>query len=120
VLNKRANECGNTDNIHALGEDDLAMDGVANNDDCRTLQANIQGDGTFTINLNQQRTLATFGTCVFEASADSALLPRVGNQDIIDLIDTAIDKFSADEETVSAEGTMECNGTKVSFRIAAR
>lgn len=85
-------------------------------DDCRQIITNIQGDGstdwTTDVIGHNQREIAKSGSCSFgvEASKTNGNVNFVvGGQDVIDIINTAIEKFGGSGK-VGAEGHMECNG----------
>lgn len=77
--------------------------------DCQHLASNIAGGGTWTIGEDDQRTLATYGTCAFGVEVESGFVGYVGNQDIIDLINSSIEMF-AWGALVGAKGEMSCQG----------
>ncbi|KAJ4361764.1 hypothetical protein N0V83_010704 [Neocucurbitaria cava] len=75
--------------------------------DCQQITRNIAGGGTW-------RTLVTYGTCALGVqSFDSAsgTWYNVGNQDIIDVINTSIQKFTFNG-LVGAKGNMHCQGDR--------
>ncbi|PPR05584.1 hypothetical protein CVT24_002785 [Panaeolus cyanescens] len=78
--------------------------------DCQQIVKNISGGGTWHVALIRQRQLVQYGTCAF--GVQSGYIPtatnfRVGNSDIIDLINDSIKKFSWNGK-VGAKGVMKC------------
>jgi hypothetical protein len=63
--------------------------------DCQHLARNIAGGGTWTVtSAGAQHQLAQYGTCAFGIQGDKSInTAYVGNQDIIDVINTSIAKF---------------------------
>lgn len=84
--------------------------------DCQMIARNIAGGGTFQVGCggNAQHTKATYGTCAWGAhcDSDSANVANVGNQDIIDTINTSIDKFARGQQKVGSLGHMSCQSLK--------
>ncbi|KAL4768027.1 putative necrosis-inducing factor-domain-containing protein [Aspergillus nidulans var. acristatus] len=84
-------------------------------EDCKQIIKNIQGtDGEWnTSPLEKQRALVSYGSCKFGVTGkgihgnDSFM---TGAQDIIDIINDAIEKFGRDDGRVGAKGTMQCDG----------
>ncbi|KAB5558222.1 putative necrosis-inducing factor-domain-containing protein [Coniochaeta sp. 2T2.1] len=62
--------------------------------------------------IKQQHQLVQFGTCAFGVQGGKKGDPsfRVGNQDIIDVVRSAVEKFGRDGR-VGARGEMRCNAT---------
>lgn len=59
--------------------------------DCQQIAANIAGGGTWVTNAEGvQRELVSYGTCAFGVTGVGELTYDVGNQDIIDLINSSI------------------------------
>ncbi|KAB5570500.1 putative necrosis-inducing factor-domain-containing protein [Coniochaeta sp. 2T2.1] len=60
--------------------------------------------------IKQQHQLVQFGTCAFgvQGGEKGDLTFRVGNQDIIDIVRSAVEKFGRDGR-VGARGEMRCN-----------
>jgi hypothetical protein len=84
--------------------------------DCRKIIDNIQGDGstdwTTEVIGHNQREIAKAGSCAFGVEAtktDGNVNFVVGGQDVIDIINTAIEKFGSSGK-VGAKGDMSCNG----------
>ncbi|KAK3181826.1 hypothetical protein K4F52_006893 [Lecanicillium sp. MT-2017a] len=79
--------------------------------DCQQIVRNIQGDGSWTIPcaLRGEHTYATYGTCAMGAhcTVEGANIAHIGNEDTIDLINDAINRFSFDGK-VGASGRMLC------------
>jgi hypothetical protein len=73
------------------------------------LTTRITGGGTWTVGLGgEHHQLVQYGTCAFGINGDSsANAAYIGNQDIIDLINSSIQKFSW-EGKVGAKGHMSC------------
>ena len=86
-------------------------------DDCLQITANIAGGGTWTTQTGPTaRQLVSYGTCAFNVRGDQRwpdYIFKVGNQDIIDLIYSSIDKFQWNG-LVGASGTMNCQVEAVS------
>lgn len=94
VLAKRTNQCGPstfpTDgwlNAAPYGAGSLI-------EDCETMVANIQGDGSWGIGTNYDPPLVTYGTCQFAASSPGNALATIGNQDIIDLVYSVLQQWT--------------------------
>lgn len=83
--------------------------------DCQQIAANIAGGGSWTILTSDQHQLVQYGTCAFGVTTED-LLPAlsIGNQDIIDLINSSIQKFSWNG-LVGARGQMACRQGQVVF-----
>ncbi|KAF9054896.1 putative necrosis-inducing factor-domain-containing protein, partial [Panaeolus papilionaceus] len=78
--------------------------------DCRQLAANIAGDGTWTVELLEHHQLAQYGTCAFGVQSYyhfNTFAYRVGNSDIIDLINDSINRFQLNG-LVGSKGSMPC------------
>ncbi|PPR05568.1 hypothetical protein CVT24_003234 [Panaeolus cyanescens] len=78
--------------------------------DCQQIVKNISGGGTWHVALLAQRQLVQYGTCAFGVQAGFSLGVtnfRVGNSDIIDLINDSIKKFQWNGK-VGAKGVMPC------------
>jgi hypothetical protein len=97
--------------------EDQTSDASPSVDDCRQIIKNIQGDTTTEWSDTQvighrQREIAKFGSCSFgvEASKTNGNVNfQVGGQDVIDLINDAIDQFGGGGK-IGAQGYMSCNG----------
>ena len=96
------NDCGDSSFINqSTGGSPLISD-------CQQITRNIAGSGTWPVAAGAQRQLVQYGTCALGAQlSNTANIAYVGNQDIIDLINTSIDKFSWNGK-VGAKGTMDC------------
>lgn len=110
----RVNDCGDSSFINqSTGGSPLISD-------CQQITRNIAGSGTWPVAAGAQRQLVQYGTCALGAQlSNTANIAYVGNQDIIDLINTSIDKFSWDGK-VGAKGVMDCqsaSGLGVSARV---
>lgn len=86
-------------------------------DDCRKIIHNIEGNGgtewTTQVVGKKQREIAKSGSCSFGVEAtkvDSNVHFKVGGQDVIDLINSAINKFGNKDGRVGAKGDMKCTG----------
>ncbi|KAL4935175.1 hypothetical protein BDV06DRAFT_234584 [Aspergillus oleicola] len=85
-------------------------------DDCLQIIKNIQDDVStdFTTQVlgKNQREIAYAGSCAFgvEATSESGNADFVvGGQDVIDIINTAVEKFGSGGK-IGAKGNMDCNG----------
>lgn len=84
--------------------------------DCEDIIKNIEGDGTTqwtvqTFNMNQKK-IASAGTCAFGVEAtkvDGNVDFDFGGQDLIDIINTVVEKFSKNGK-IGAKGDLHCNG----------
>jgi hypothetical protein len=104
------NDCGDSD------FEDQTSDASPNVDDCRQIIKNIQGDPTTEWSTqvvgHKQREIAKSGGCSFgvEASKTNGNVDfKVGGQDVIDIINTAIEKYGGGGK-LGAKGHMSCNG----------
>ncbi|KAL4982965.1 hypothetical protein BDW68DRAFT_191715 [Aspergillus falconensis] len=84
-------------------------------EDCKQIIKNIQGtDGEWnTSPLEKQRALVSYGSCKFGVTGKGIhgnVSFMTGAQDIIDIINDAIEKFGRDDGRVGAKGTMQCDG----------
>ncbi|KAK9358199.1 putative necrosis-inducing factor-domain-containing protein [Lipomyces starkeyi] len=80
--------------------------------DCLQIATNIAGGGTWTVSqMSSFKTLATYGTCAFGVVAAPGQggmdLFHVGNQDIIDLINSSNELFNWNG-LMGASGQMPC------------
>jgi hypothetical protein len=96
--------------------EDKTNDASPSVNDCRKIIDNIQGDGstdwTTAVIGHNQREIAKAGSCSFgvQASKTNGNVNFVfGGQDVIDLINAAIEKFGGSGK-VGAEGHTSCNG----------
>lgn len=85
-------------------------------EDCRTIIKNIEGDGstrwTTQVVSKNQRKIASHGSCSFSVKATKVngnVNFKVGRQDVINIIDNSIKKFSSDGR-VGAKGIINCDG----------
>lgn len=89
----------------------ILTDTAARVDDCRVIISNISGGGTWTLSHGEAATpLVSYGTCSFDASragSDIEFL-KIGNQDIIDLINESIRRFGDANGNLNAKGTVDC------------
>ncbi|KAF2798688.1 hypothetical protein K505DRAFT_357263 [Melanomma pulvis-pyrius CBS 109.77] len=101
---KSVNDCGDSTFVNkSSGGSPLIAD-------CQQIARNIAGGGTWTVGAGgEQHQLVQYGTCAFGAAGagSSANAAYIGNQDIIDLINTSIQKFAWFDK-VGAEGKMGC------------
>lgn len=74
--------------------------------DCQKIMSNIAGGGDWYFGAFQ-RTLAEYGTCAFGAEVVGTS-SKIGNQDVIDLIQASIDQFQWNG-LVGAKGRMLCD-----------
>lgn len=73
-------------------------------DDCRTIVKNIQDGGSWDWSgAGNHKTLVTYGTCAMGIDNGA----RVGNLDVTDIINGAIDRFEW-KGLVGAKGMMNC------------
>lgn len=78
--------------------------------DCQQITRNIAGGGSWTFPLIGHRKLVSYGTCAFGVEGSTEIghtNGKIGNQDIIDLINDSIRKFSWNGR-VGAKGYMTC------------
>ncbi|PPR05583.1 hypothetical protein CVT24_002784 [Panaeolus cyanescens] len=78
--------------------------------DCQRIAQNIAGGGTWHVALIGHHQLVQYGTCAFGVQAPFAFAVwnyRVGNSDIIDLINDSIARFQWFDK-VGAKGVMAC------------
>ncbi|KAH7303528.1 putative necrosis-inducing factor-domain-containing protein [Stachybotrys elegans] len=78
--------------------------------DCQQIVRNIAGGGSWTVPLTFYRKLVSHGTCAFGAQAQydfRATNAKIGNQDIMDLINDSIRRFSWNGR-VGSKGEMQC------------
>ena len=96
------NDCGDSSFIkQSTGGSPLVSD-------CRQIIRNVGGSGIWPVAAGAQRKLLQYGTYALGAQlSNTANIAYVGNHDVIDLIDTSIDKFSWNGK-VGATGTMDC------------
>jgi hypothetical protein len=83
--------------------------------DCLRIAHNIRNGGSWTLYGNKQRRIAQYGTCAFGAEDDSIHMNvllftyiSVGNQDVIDAIESSVNKFQRPDGKVGAAGVMIC------------
>jgi hypothetical protein len=105
MTSNSVNDCGNSSLINQ------SSGGSPKISDCLQIAANIVGGGTWTVEavFNLPHQLVQFGTCAFGVQAKDVTGAwfKVGNQDIIDLIHSSVDRFSWNG-LVGAKGTMPC------------
>lgn len=94
--------------------EDQTSDASPPKDDCKVIIKNIEDtDGSWNTFIEQQRELVHFGECKFGVTGKGRKGNSnfdVGAQDIIDILNTAMDKFGGDTGKIGAKGTMQCNG----------
>ncbi|KAH0599885.1 hypothetical protein MHUMG1_02675 [Metarhizium humberi] len=77
---------------------------------CRRIAANIANGGTWTVANLGHRQLVQYGTCALGVEVlrpFGTLSTRIGNQDIIDLINESINRFQW-QDKVGAAGNIMC------------
>ncbi|EPS35532.1 hypothetical protein H072_11031 [Dactylellina haptotyla CBS 200.50] len=90
--------------------------------DCLQIIRNIEGDGSaeWTHGITGQRKILEYGSCAFgierTGGTGGAVQFKVGGQDVIDVINDAIKKFSSNGR-VGARGVMSCDGTTVGTHV---
>ncbi|KAJ4369601.1 hypothetical protein N0V83_005363 [Neocucurbitaria cava] len=95
------NDCGDST------FENQSSDGSPNISDCQQIATNIAGGGTWTVAVGQHQ-LVQYGTCAFGVTPEDSLnYAYIGNQDIIDVINASIQKFSYNGK-VGAKGVMGC------------
>jgi len=104
------NDCGPSSfENHTTGASPLVAD-------CQQLARNLAGGGTFQIESGSQWELARYGSCHFGIQSSCyrpdkciawGIIVKIGNQDIIDCINTAITKYTW-EGRVGSQGHMTC------------
>jgi hypothetical protein len=100
------NDCGDSTFVNQ------SSGGSPTVNDCLQIATNIAGGGTWEVSgfPPDWHQLVQYGTCAFGVQRNSGgLYFHVGNQDIIDLIHTSVDKFSW-FGLVGAKGVMPCEG----------
>ncbi len=103
------NDCGTSTFVGATSSGSPLID------DCRVIIKNIQGtqgEWTFDNVFGTQKAGPSWGTCTFGAQGEDAngsAAFYIGAQDIIDLINSAIEQFGSNG-LVGASGTMTCRG----------
>ncbi|KAH7129015.1 putative necrosis-inducing factor-domain-containing protein [Dactylonectria macrodidyma] len=101
------NDCGDSTFINQ------SSGGSPTVNDCRQIAYNIRNGGTWTVGAGgEHHQLVQYGTCAFGAQGDGSInAAYIGNQDIIDLINSSIDKFQWNG-LVGAKGSMGCQSLK--------
>lgn len=104
------NDCGDS------SFENQTSDASPSVDDCLAIIKNIQGDGgtewTTQVVGKNQREIAKAGSCAFGVEATNVngnVNFKVGGQDVIDIINEAINRFGGGGK-VGAKGDMSCNG----------
>ncbi|KAJ5288624.1 necrosis-inducing factor-domain-containing protein [Penicillium angulare] len=109
VLSERGassvNDCGDSTFINQ------SSGGSPKISDCQQIATNIANGGTWSVESNgAQNQLVQYGTCALGVTGDFTIgIFYVGNQDIIDVINESISRFSWNG-LVGAEGKMYCEG----------
>ncbi|GFF42858.1 hypothetical protein IFM51744_05288 [Aspergillus udagawae] len=111
-IKKRAsiNDCGASTFINQ------SSGGSPRVDDCLQIARNIAGGGTWVVSaiVGDHHQLLQYGTCAFgvEVAPGWSEMPiyKVGNQDIIDLINDSVNRFQW-YGLVGAKGVMDCQRT---------
>ncbi|KAK1622668.1 putative necrosis-inducing factor-domain-containing protein [Colletotrichum phormii] len=105
------------DNCGVSSIEDQTSDASPGASDCRQIIKNIEADGStdWTIQVlgRNRREIAKFGGCSFGVGAtkvDGNVDFTVGGQDVIDIINNAIENFENNDGQVGAKGDMDCNG----------
>ncbi|KAF3894541.1 Hce2 domain-containing protein [Trichophyton interdigitale] len=77
--------------------------------DCLKIASNIAGGGTWTVQVGGWHQLVQFGTCALGVrnAGPGWHAIKVGNQDIVDVINTSVQKFKWFDK-VGASGEMPC------------
>ncbi|KAL2166323.1 hypothetical protein VTG60DRAFT_2930 [Thermothelomyces hinnuleus] len=90
--------------------------------DCLQIIRNIEGDASteFTHRITGHREILSYGTCHFgierTGGTGGAVEFKVGGQDVIDLINDAVNKFGGNGK-IGAKGVMPCDGTTVGTTV---
>ena len=109
--NNSVNDCGDSSFVNQ------SSGGSPRIDDCLRIASNIGGGGSWEVeNVAQSfHQLVQYGSCAFGVQGHSGSSPgfNVGNQDIIDLIHSSVDKF-AWNGLVGSKGDMPCQPLLVS------
>lgn len=104
-------ECGESSFI------DQTSDASPTVQDCLQIATNIAGGGRWEVEaiIGLQHQLVEYGTCAFgvQRAQVGAFYFYVGNADIIDIINTSVDRFGS-SGLVGAKGFMWCNPTLLS------
>ncbi|CAL5869597.1 uncharacterized protein PFLUO_LOCUS3827 [Penicillium psychrofluorescens] len=101
VLRDSENYCGNSS---FTGQTTGGSPSVS---DCQQIATNIAGGGVWTLTDGSQHQLLQYGSCAFGATQTSFTgIVQIGNQDIIDLIDSSV-QYSWND-LISMEGDMSC------------
>lgn len=83
--------------------------------DCLVIAKNIANGGTWAVESNSQdpHQLVQYGTCAFGVrlgEGRGAQQYKVGNSDIIDIINDSVRLFQREDGMVSTKGIMDCQG----------
>ncbi|KAF7554695.1 hypothetical protein G7Z17_g2698 [Cylindrodendrum hubeiense] len=104
------------DNCGDSSFEDNTSDASPTVDDCKTIITNIEGDATTEWTTlvvgEEQREIASYGSCAFGVEATETTGNanfQVGGQDVIDIINSAINRFGG-SGNIGAQGEMDCNG----------
>ncbi|KAJ4197154.1 hypothetical protein NW767_009046 [Fusarium falciforme] len=104
------NECGDSTFVNETSDKSPLVK------DCESIIKNIEGDGgtkwTTQVVGKNQRKIAAAGTCAFGVEAtkvDGNVNFAFGGQDLIDIINTSVEKYSKDGK-IGATGDLHCSG----------
>ncbi|KAK3321366.1 putative necrosis-inducing factor-domain-containing protein [Cercophora scortea] len=90
--------------------------------DCSRIAYNIRAPGDWRFESFTQHQLVQYQTCAFGVQTEGlpwGIIMRIGNQDIIDAIDGAVQRFaSSDGGLLGAAGNMNCSDELVMYGAA--
>ncbi|PPR05585.1 hypothetical protein CVT24_002786 [Panaeolus cyanescens] len=107
------NNCGNS------SFENLTSNGSPLAADCLRIASNIAGGGSWAVALLAHHQLVEYGTCAFGVQAGFYLGVtnfKVGNSDIIDLINDSVRKYKWNGK-VGSKGTMPCQSDPSQLNI---
>lgn len=112
LLGKRTNLCGHSD------FENKTSPGSPWINDCLQLAWNIRGNGDWALNAFGWRVIASYGTCAFGGQATGYDLTnvRIGNEDVIDLINSSIQLFAWDGK-VGSRGRTTCGRNSIEWGV---
>jgi hypothetical protein len=111
--NNSVNDCGDS------SFENKSSGGSPTVGDCLQIAANISGGGEWEVEnfAGEAHQLVQYGTCAFNVKGDGGAFDfHVGNQDIIDLIHSSIDKFQWNG-LVGSKGDMHCGSSAVHWGL---
>lgn len=108
LFEKRTKDCGTSSFV------DGTSGGSGTVSDCQKIVSNIANNGEWDYYPNAQRKLVSYGTCAFGVTG--TLLHQIGNQDIIDIINSSVAKFSSGGK-VGASGKVSCGAASVEWGL---